>query len=135
MMNRPIVILCLVSCLVVISACVNVKAIYYDDDKAAARKKIEQIHQLYNQGDFAAVYDLVTDRLKKETAKDAFVASLTKLKEDMVGFLRRMKLIHKSFPTHLFAKCGSSIPLSTRRAGVMKDSLSLSMERMPSSTY
>ncbi|MEO7660613.1 MAG: hypothetical protein ABIV48_13445 [Pyrinomonadaceae bacterium] len=81
-MKRPSVILCVVFSLVVISACVSVKPIYYDDDKAAARKKIEQIHQLYNQDDFAAIYELVTVRLKKETTKDEFVAILTKLKKD-----------------------------------------------------
>lgn len=102
MMNRPFVILCLISCLVVISACINVKPIYYDDDKAVARKKIEQIHQLYNQGDFAAVYELVTDRLKKEMAKDAFVASLTKLKEENGRFLEANEIDSQVVPEASF---------------------------------
>ncbi len=86
-MKKPFVILYIVSCLVATSACVSVKPIYYDDDKALARKKVEQLHQFYNSDDFTAIYDLVTDRLKNETTREQFVENLTKLKQDNGRFI------------------------------------------------
>lgn len=102
MMKNPIVIICIIFCLVVVSSCVNVKPIYYDDDKAVARKKIEQIHQLYNQDDFAAVYEYMTDRLKKEQSKEEFIASLKKLKEDNGRFLEKNEIDSQIVPEASF---------------------------------
>lgn len=101
-MWNSIAIICLICCLVFISSCVNVKPIYYDDDKALARKKIEQIHQLYNQDDFAAVYEIMTDRLKKEQSKEAFVASLKQLKEDNGRFLETNEIDSQVVPQASF---------------------------------
>jgi len=86
-MTKGIVILVVVAFLCAASACISVKPIYYDDDKSLARKKVEQIHQLYNSDDFAPIYDLVTDRLKKEATKEQFVANITKLKQDNGRFV------------------------------------------------
>jgi hypothetical protein len=102
MITKPILVTCFVVCFVVTSACVNIKPIHYDDDKAVARKKIEEIHQLYNQGNFTAVYELLTDRLKKEQSKDAFVASLAKLKEDNGRFLEATEIDSQLVPEAAF---------------------------------
>jgi len=97
-MKTPLGITCLAFCLVVVSACVSVKPIYYDDDKAVARKKVEQIHQLYNQDDFAAVYDLVTERLKREVTKDVFIATLTEVKQSNGLFLEAKEIDSQVVP-------------------------------------
>ena len=86
-MFRVLTVLLLISGLAAMSACVSVKPIYYDDDKAVARSKVVQLHVLYNNDDFAAIYELLTDRLKHETTKEAFVASLAKLKVDNGRFV------------------------------------------------
>ncbi|MEO5860493.1 MAG: hypothetical protein ABIR33_16285 [Pyrinomonadaceae bacterium] len=102
MMKNSLVITCIMFCLIATSSCINVKPIYYDDDKAVARKTIEQIHQLYNQDDFRAVYDLLTDRLKKEQSREEFVASLKKLKEDNGRFLEKSEIDSQVAPQASF---------------------------------
>ena len=84
------------------SACVSVKPIYYDDDKAVARKKVDQIHQLYNQDDFGAIYDLVTDRLKREMPKEDFIAAFTKLKESNGNFIEANEIDSQVVPAASF---------------------------------
>lgn len=91
-MKNTLISIFLSTFLAVTTSCVNVKPIYFEDDKTVARKKIEQIHELYNQENFAAVYELLTDRLKKEQTKDQFISSLKQLKESNGLFIEAIEI-------------------------------------------
>jgi hypothetical protein len=53
-------------------ACFSVKPVYFDDDKNVAQRKIEYFHQLYNEGKFKEMYDLLSPQTKNVLSFDNF---------------------------------------------------------------
>jgi hypothetical protein len=79
-------------------ACFSVKPIYYADDKAVARKQVEKFHQLYNDGSYEQLYELLTKRVKNEVSKDDFVSNFSTLKTDNGQFIEATEVKSEVVP-------------------------------------
>lgn len=78
-------------CLVV-TACVSIKPIYYDDDKKVAEKHVEKFHQLLNEEKYDEIYNLFTQKVQTGQSKEQFVRALKNILA-INGKVKNSKLI------------------------------------------
>ena len=57
----------------VVTACVSIKPVYYDDDKKVAEKHVEKFHRLLNEEKYDEIYNLFTQKVQTKQSKDQFV--------------------------------------------------------------
>jgi hypothetical protein len=72
------VVLLIVLLVFVTFSCVSVKPIYYEDDKKIADNYVKEFHNLYNNRDYKKIYEMFSDKIKKQQSKEQFIFALEK---------------------------------------------------------
>ena len=66
----------------VLTACLTIKPIHYEDDKALAVNQVRRFRALYNEGKFADAYSLLSVRVASEISLKDFVLQMQKLQAE-----------------------------------------------------
>jgi hypothetical protein len=52
------------------------RAVYYDEEKALARKRVERFHEYYNRNDYDALYSLFSVEMRMAQPKDTVLPAM-----------------------------------------------------------
>jgi hypothetical protein len=76
------IILLIILSVFVTTSCVSVKPIYYENDKKLADSYVKEFHSLYNNRDYKKIYEMFSDKIKKQQSKEQFISALEKLQNE-----------------------------------------------------